>query len=62
MCHGTRFEWCSISVMTSRSPARTLAAPHAYATRLIASVALRVKMVPSGVEPGEGGDLARAPS
>ena len=22
MCHGTRFEWCSISVMTSRSPAR----------------------------------------
>ena len=29
MCHGTRFEWCSISVMTSRSPARTLAEPQA---------------------------------
>ena len=62
MCHGTRLEWCSISVMTSRSPARTLAAPHAYATRLIASVALRVKIVPSGVEPVNAATLIRAPS
>ena len=28
ICHGTRLEWCSISVTTMRSPAPTLAEPH----------------------------------
>ena len=42
-CHGTKFEWCSSSVITTTSPGPRLSIPQAYATRLIASVALRVK-------------------
>ena len=42
-CHGTKFEWCSSSVITTTSPGPRLSSPQAYATRLIASVALRVK-------------------
>jgi len=34
--------WCSISVSTTTSPDPRFAAPHVRATRLIASVALRV--------------------
>ena len=44
-CHGTRLAWCSISVRTIWSPRAMLRRPHEYATRLIASVALRVKTI-----------------
>ena len=44
-CHGTKFEWCSSSVITTTSPGPRLSCPQAYATRLIASVALRVKTI-----------------
>ena len=44
-CHGTKFEWCSSSVTTTTSPGPRLLRPHEYATRLIASVALRTKMI-----------------
>ena len=44
-CHGTKLEWCSSSVITTRSPGPRLSRPQAYATRLIASVALRVKTI-----------------
>ena len=43
-CHGTRFEWCSISVVTITSPGPRLVRPYEYATRLIASVVSRVKI------------------
>ena len=43
-CQGTKFAWCSSSVTTTTSPGPRLSSPQAYATRLIASVALRVKM------------------
>ncbi len=39
------FEWCSIAVMSTSSPARTFASPQARATRLMLSVAFRVKMI-----------------
>ena len=44
-CHGTKFEWCSSSVITTTSPGPRLSCPQAYATRLIASVALRVNTI-----------------
>ena len=44
-CHGTRLAWCSISVRTMASPRSMFLRPHEYETRLIASVALRVKMI-----------------
>ena len=47
-CHGTRFAWCSISVSTIASPRSMFRRPHAYATRLIASVALRVQTISCG--------------
>ena len=51
------FEWCSISVRTTRSPSRTFV----RATRLIAPVAFGVKIVPRGVPPEPLRDpLARA--
>ena len=43
-CHGTKFAWCSSSVTTTASPGPRFSRPHAYATRLSASVALRVKI------------------
>jgi hypothetical protein len=43
-CQGTKFEWCSSSVTSTRSPGPRFGRPHAYATRLIPSVALRVKI------------------
>ena len=61
-CHGTMFEWCSICVITTRSSAPTLARPQAWATRLMASVALRVKTVSPGVEFVNAATLSRAPS
>ncbi len=56
------FEWCSISVSTIRSPAPTFSRPHVYATRLIAAVALAVKIVSSGVEESQSAIRLRAPS
>ena len=43
-CQGTKLEWCSSSVTTTMSPGPRFVSPHAYATRLMPSVALRVKM------------------
>ena len=40
--------WCSICVSRTSSPGPTFLRPQAWATRLIASVALRVKIVVSG--------------
>jgi len=56
------FEWCSISVSTTRSPRATLSRPHVYATRLIAAVAFAVKIVSSGVERNQSAIRWRAPS
>ncbi len=57
-CHGTKFAWCSSSVITTTSPGPRLSRPHAYATRLIASVALRVKTISFSdgalSKPGDG--------
>ena len=39
------FEWCSISVMSTSSPLPTFARPNVCATRLIASVVPRTKMI-----------------
>jgi hypothetical protein len=39
------FEWCSISVISTASPGLRLVRAQEYATRLIASVTLRVKIV-----------------
>jgi hypothetical protein len=50
ICHGTMFEWCSMAEMTISSPAVTLARPMVCATRLIPSVALRVKITSLGSE------------
>ena len=56
------FEWCSISVSTTRSPRWTFCRPHVYATMLIAAVALAVKIVSSGVDPSHEAIRPRAPS
>ena len=56
------FEWCSISVSTTRSPRCTLPRPHVYATRFIAAVAFAVKIVSSGVDPSQSAIRRRAPS
>ena len=50
ICHGTMFEWCSISVVITLSPSRTKRPPKLYATRLIEAVAPDVKTI-SRVEP-----------
>mmetsp|Transcript_44379 Transcript_44379/g.106626 ORF Transcript_44379/g.106626 Transcript_44379/m.106626 type:complete len:201 (+) Transcript_44379:548-1150(+) len=44
ICHGTRLEWCSITVRMISSPSPRFVRPHVCATRLIASVAPRVKI------------------
>ena len=49
-CHGTMLEWCSISVITTRSPALTSSGPAqaiVLATRLSASEAFLVKITSS---------------
>ena len=56
------FEWCSISVMSTSSPGPTLSRPQAYATRLIASVALRVKIEQVGSQLTNAAIRSRAPS
>ena len=47
-CHGTRLEWCSISVSTIASPASSRERPHEWATRFRASVLLRVNTISRG--------------
>jgi hypothetical protein len=47
MCQGTTFAWCSMCDSTIASPAPRLARAQVYATRLIASVALRVNTTSS---------------
>ena len=44
-CHGTKFEWCSSSVASTRSPGPRLSSPQPYATVLIAAVTFRVKTI-----------------
>ena len=44
-CHGTMFEWCSISVTSISSPAPRFARPNVCATRLMASVVPRTKTI-----------------
>ena len=68
-CHGTMFEWCSISEITISSPGpsrnRGSAARSAKvrATRLIASVEFFVKTISSGeAAPMNAATLARAAS
>ena len=46
-CHGTMFEWCSISVSTISSPSRRFASPQARAIRLMDSVVFRVNTMSS---------------
>ena len=48
-CHGTMFEWCSMPVMTISSPFPIYRWPKLCATRLIPSVALRVKITLSSL-------------
>ena len=47
-CHGTMLEWCSMTESTISSPAPSRGPANDAATRLIASVAERVKMISSG--------------
>ena len=62
ICHGTMFEWCSISVMSTSSPSPTFLRPQENATRLIASVALRVKIEQAGSQPTNSAIRSRADS
>ena len=71
-CHGTRFAWCSISVMTISSPGptrkRAASGPAVaallieYATRLMPSVAFLVNTSSSGSAPTNSATFARADS
>ncbi len=49
--HGTMLAWCSISLSSTTSPARSVDAPQDRAMRLNDSVVLRVKTT-SGAPPG----------
>ncbi len=63
ICHGMMLEWCSISVVTMVSALPMFLRPHAYATRLMASVALRTMMISRGSDaPMNAAILVRAPS
>jgi len=48
-CQGTMLLWCSISVRRIPSPRPTFVRPHDCATRLIASVVPRTKMISFGL-------------
>ena len=62
-CQGTILEWCSISVDRTISPAFRNFRAQAWATRLIDSVALRVKIKVSGFgAPMNAASLARVAS
>ena len=45
ICHGTMFEWCSIAEIRTSSPGCSCGRANACATRLMPSVAFRVKMI-----------------
>ena len=45
ICQGTMFEWCSRPDTSTSSPAPTRDRPKVAATRLMASVVPRVKMI-----------------
>ena len=45
ICHGTMLEWCSMWVMRTSSPAFSPGRTKLWATRLMDSVAPRVKMI-----------------
>ena len=45
ICHGTMLEWCSMAVMSTSSPGPTRCLPKVKATRLMASVVPRTKMI-----------------
>ena len=47
-CQGMRFEWCSMMVMHTSSPGSSTAGAKACATRLSASLALRVNTISRG--------------
>ena len=69
-CHGTRLAWCSSSVTTTSSPARSVYGPasapptpywlSANATRLRPSVAFRVQTSSSSARPTNAATAARA--
>ena len=48
-CQGTRLLWCSITVSKISSPGLRLASPQLRATRLMASLALRVNTISRGL-------------
>ncbi len=62
ICHGTMFEWCSISVTSTSSPAARLRMPQAHATRLIASEAFLVNTTVSRGAPTRRATLSRPAS
>ena len=49
-CQGTKLEWCSSSVASTRSPGPRLSSPQPYATTFIAAVTFRVNTI-SRAEP-----------
>ncbi len=62
-CHGTMFEWCSISVDSTMSPAFKNFRPQACATRFKDSVAFRVNINVSGFgAPTNAASFARTAS
>ena len=61
-CHGTTFEWCSIAVISTTSPAPTCSRAQVKRTRLIASVALRTNTISPGRAPTSSATLRRPPS
>mmetsp|Transcript_7255 Transcript_7255/g.25573 ORF Transcript_7255/g.25573 Transcript_7255/m.25573 type:complete len:204 (-) Transcript_7255:229-840(-) len=63
ICHGTTLAWCSSTESTTSSPSERFSTPQVNATRLIASVALRVKTTSrSDGAPTKDATLARAAS
>ena len=63
ICHGTRLEWCSISVTMIWSPVFKMCCAQAEATRLIDSVVPRVKIIfPESVAPINFAMLSRPSS
>ena len=63
ICHGTIFAWCSRCDRMISSPRRMLAFPQLLATRLMASVAPRTKMMSFSVcAPMNLATVLRAPS
>ena len=62
-CQGTRLLWCSATESTISSPGPTLASPQVWATRLMASEALRVNTISrSDAAPTKAATWARARS